>query len=208
MSSKGHDSFWTNRNPFVPSVMKSIIMYKNILPILVNYLPFEPLSWGVSNINPFSYFQFSPFNLKWSNILKKVMIKTLNKLINSMLILLKYFQRLFFFHSKSVQPFLQLPIFFCFIMLFTITISLVYLTSLQRRVMGVLGRYFIGHQLNNISLLNPIIHQRLLNINHHPTIKQSLRFHRHSRFLGIHTSTCKIWFWKARIGFWGFAMIS
>ena len=88
MCSEGHDSFRTGGDPLVPTAMSAIVVNMYVLSVLVDDLSFDPLSGGVSDINPLSFLKFSFFELEGSDILYEVGVEALYELVNGMFVLL------------------------------------------------------------------------------------------------------------------------
>lgn len=69
--------------------MEPVVVNMDILSVFADHLSLNPLSWSISNVNPLANGQFSPLKLERGHILDKVMVKALDELIDSMLILLE-----------------------------------------------------------------------------------------------------------------------
>lgn len=100
-------------------------MNKHILSVKVDDLAFNPLPRGISDIDPFTNFHFSAVHFEGDYTLHEIGIKTLDELIDGVFILCESFQRLFLFESEAIDSFLQLSVFFGFVVLSTVVVGLV-----------------------------------------------------------------------------------
>lgn len=169
--SKWLDSFRAGWDPLIPATIPAIEVNKHILSILIHHLSLHPLSWSIPNIDPLSNLQLPSLQPIWEGVIDEVEIQAFDELINCMLVLLQYLKRLLFFYSEAVGALLQLSVLLGLVVLLTVEIRSVNLSTFQRGMMGYFWWYFVGNQLYDIPLLNTVISQGLLWIQHEPTIQ-------------------------------------
>lgn len=125
MGAKGHDPFGAGRDPLVPAAVPAIEVHKHILPILVHDLSLHPLPRGIANINPLANFQLPALQPIREGIIDEVEIEAFDELIDCMLVLLQYLERLLLFDSEAVGALLQLPVFLGLVVLLAVEVGAV-----------------------------------------------------------------------------------
>jgi len=58
---------------------------------MIDNMSFNPLSWGISDINPLSDLHFPTIHFKGGYALHEIRVETLDELVNSMFVLGEYF---------------------------------------------------------------------------------------------------------------------
>lgn len=183
-------------------------MDQHILAILVEDLTFDPLARGIPHVDPLAHFQFSAFKAEGEGVADEVGVEAFNELVDGVLVLLHDFQRLFLLEAEAVDALLQLPELLGLVVLLAVEVGLVHLAPPQGGGVGDLRWYLIGHQLDDIALLNTVVSQGLIRVEDEPTIEKALRLGGHLCLLSEREGTSSIWWWKERMLLRGLMMSS
>ena len=159
MGSERHDSFGAGRDPLVPATVPAIEVDQHILSVLVHHLPFHPLPRSIADIDPFPDLQLPALKPIGEGVIDEVEVEAFDELVDGVLVLLQHFQRLLLLDPEAVGPLLQLPVLLGLVVLLAVEVGAVDLGALQRGMVRHLRRDLVGHQLDDIPLLNTIVRQ-------------------------------------------------
>ena len=127
--------------------------------MIAHHLPFHPLPRSIADIDPFADLQLPALKPIGEGVIDEVEVEAFDELVDGVLVLLQHFQRLLLLDPEAVGPLLQLPVLLGLVVLLAVEVGAVDLGALQRGMVRHLRRDLVGHQLDDIPLLNTIVRQ-------------------------------------------------